>query len=232
MQLTRPENVNGYYTASTFITLGLPFKSLKMKGSSLNFTNNVRYSNDVSLIYKQKNIGKSFSVTQGVGFNYNKEKLDFAIRANVAYNSIKYSVNTSLDETYYTQTYAADFSYTFKGNFIISTDFDYYINTGRAEGYNLNVPLWNASFSKQIFKKKNGELKLSITDLLNQNQSITRTVGDNYIQDSRNMVLRRYFMLSFLFNLNRMGNNRQGGQPGMPGMPRFMERGMRDMRVQ
>ncbi|MBP8244174.1 MAG: outer membrane beta-barrel protein, partial [Chitinophagaceae bacterium] len=133
---------------------------------------------------------------------------------------------------YYTQTYAADFSYTFKGNFIISTDFDYYINTGRAEGYNLNVPLWNASFSKQIFKKKNGELKLSITDLLNQNQSITRTVGDNYIQDSRNMVLRRYFMLSFLFNLNRMGNNRQGGQPGMPGMPRFMERGMRDMRVQ
>ena len=162
MQLTRPENVNGYYTASTFITLGLPFKSLKMKGSSLNFTNNVRYSNDVSLIYKQKNIGKSFSVTQGVGFNYNKEKLDFAIRANVAYNSIKYSVNTSLDETYYTQTYAADFSYTFKGNFIISTDFDYYINTGRAEGYNLNVPLWNASFSKQIFKKKNGELKLSI----------------------------------------------------------------------
>jgi len=46
------------------------------------------------------------------------------------------------------------------------------------------------------------------------------------------MVLRRYFMLSFLFNLNRMGNNRQGGQPGMPGMPRFMERGMRDMRVQ
>ncbi len=232
VQLTRPENVNGYYTASTFITLGLPFKSLKMKGSSLNFTNNVRYSNDVSLIYKQKNIGKSFSVTQGVGFNYNKEKLDFAIRANVAYNSIKYSVNTSLDETYYTQTYAADFSYTFKGNFIISTDFDYYINTGRAEGYNLNVPLWNASFSKQIFKKKNGELKLSVSDILNQNQSITRTVGDNYIQDSRNMVLRRYFMLSFLFNLNRMGNNRQGGQPGMPGMPRFMERGMRDMRVQ
>jgi hypothetical protein len=224
--------VDGYYTVSSFVTLGLPFKSVKMKGSSLNFTNSMRYSNDVSLIYKQKNIGKSFSLTQGVGFNYNKEKLDFAIRANIAYNSIKYSVNTSLDEKYYTQTYAADFSYTFKGNFILSSDFDYYINTGRAEGYNLNVPLWNASFSKQIFKKKNGEIKFSVNDLLNQNQSITRTTGDNYIQDSRNMVLRRYFMVSFLFNLNRMGNNRGNNTPGMPGMPRFMERGMRDMRVQ
>lgn len=232
IQLTRPENVNGYYTVSSFVTLGLPFKNPKLKGSSLNFTNNIRYTNDVSLIYKQKNIGKSLSLSQGVGFNYNKEKLDFAIRANVAYNSIKYSVNTSLNETYYTQTYAADFSYTFKGNFILSTDFDYFINTGRAEGFNLNVPLWNASFSKQIFKKKNGELKLSVNDLLNQNQSITRTTGDNFIQDSRNMVLRRYFMLSFLFNLNRMGNNRGNNTPGMPGMPRFMERGMRDMRVQ
>jgi len=206
----------------------LPFKNPKLKGSSLNFMTMALYNRDVSLLYKQRNIGNIMTLTQTAGANFSlKEKWDLAGSASLSYYNVKYSVNKSLDEDYLSQTYSADISYTSKKGTNLSTDIDYYINSGRSAGYNQSIPLWNASISQQLFKKKNGELKFSVNDILNQNQSITRNNGDNYIEDVSSVVLKRYFMVSFLFNLNRMGGKGAQNTP----MPKFIERNMRNMRM-
>ncbi len=68
--------------------------------------------------------------------------------------------------------------------------------------------MWNIAVGQKFLKNQNGELKLSVFDLLKQNKSISRDVTESYVEDQRNQVLQQYFMLTFTYKLKTFGKGK------------------------
>jgi hypothetical protein len=223
VQLTVPVNANGTYNVNGNINVGFPIK--RMKGGNFNTTTTVRYGRDISFVDSMENISKNVSLGENIHLGYTyKEKLDISLGGGLNYTAARYTLSGQNNNSYYTYTASGDVSYLFPKDFSLSTDVDFIGTSGLANGYNQNYFLWNASFSKQMLKNNRGELKLSVFDILKQNRSVSRNFGSNYIEDVQNSAVQRFFMLSFTYNLKRMGggNNRGFGSDGprVPGRTR------------
>ena len=207
-KLTTPVNVNGVYNLSNDISVGWPLRFMK---ATLNFNTGVGYSKTIQFINTNRNNIYNISFDPSVEISKSfKDKIDLTLRGGVTFNKAKYSLQSSLNNNYLTQDYSIDAGWQLPKNFYLSTDFTYTISSKRSEGYNARVPLWNASFSKLFLKYNRGEMKISVHDLLNENQAIVRTTNSNYIEDQSNRVLKRFYLLSFTYSLNKMSANASG----------------------
>ena len=221
VQYTQPVNVNGVYNVNGNFNIGFPIK--KMQGGNFNTNTRIGYNQDVTIVNKVKNYSRTLTVGEELRVNYNyKEKLDMGISGSVNYNQVRNTVQKENNSAYFTHIYSADITYTMPKDFILSTDVDYTFNTGLARGYNQNYAIWNAGLAKQVFKNKRGEIKASVFDILNQNTSISRTIDKNYIQDVQNTTLKRFFMLTFTYRINRMGGR---------SMPPMLERATKGIKI-
>ena len=222
VQLTTPVNLNGVYNLSGVINFGLPIK--KMKGGNFNTNTRINLSRDANLFDDVKNYTQRTTIGEDLRLSYNyKDKLDMGIGVTGEYNSVTYTVQNQPNDKYFQSTYSADITYTFPKGIILATDFEYTLNNGRSDGYNQNFALLNASIAKTMLKNEKGEIRFSVYDLLNQNISVTRNVGTNYVEDVQTSVLQRFFMLTFTYRLNRMGGRQ---------MPAIMERATKNIRMQ
>lgn len=143
------------------------------------------------------------------------DKLNISLNAGVNFYTANYSVQSAANTKYTTQQYGTDISWQLPKKLYLATDFNYYISTQYSDGYNANVPLWNASVSKQVLKFNRGEIKISANDILDQNTGVSRSTTQNYIEDKRTNSLRRFFLLSFTFSLSKTGLNNAGKGGGM-----------------
>lgn len=217
-QLSIPENVNGYYNLLGFYVYSRPYKNRKYLISVRGTAN---YNHNINLIDSIRTIGQNWVISQGFNFEYNyKEILELGTGISYSLNDVHYNNKTGKPLT--TLQNSSSNAWTFSSNMnlnitktlVLKYDFDYTINSGLASNVSQNQVIMNASLEKQLFKKKNGILRIEAFDLFKQNSNINRSVTKNQIIDSRTNRLTRYFIATFTYRLQRFaGQSTQG--PGM-----------------
>lgn len=225
-QLTQPVNLEGYWNASSFITYGLPVKLVK---SNLNLNAGVTYNRTPSLINNAENDANTYALNGGVVLSSNiSDQVDFTVSYSGYYNIVKNSIQAQLNNNYFYQLTSAKLNLMPWKGLVIGTDVTHTYYTGLSSSYNLNFVLWNAGIGYKFLKNRAADIRLNAFDLLNQNNSISRTVTGTYVEDAKTQVLRQYFMLVFTYNIRNFKTGPAGGgngpgpapEPGMGPGPR------------
>ncbi len=215
-QLTRPVNLDGYRSVRTFFTYGMPFKPLK---SNLNLNLGYTYTRTPGLLNNALNLANT-SVFNG-GFvlsSSTSEKLDFTLSYSGNYNLVRNTLRPQLNSNYYFHSANAQVNWLLGKGFLLNTNLTQTLYSGLGDGFDQRFLLWNASAGKKFGKKQLAELKLTVFDLLKQNNSIARNVTETYVEDTQTQVLQQYAMLTFTYTFRNFG---VASAPATPERGRF-----------
>jgi hypothetical protein len=92
------------------------------------------------------------------------------------------------------------------------------LQSGVPSAYGQDVVLMTSTIGKKFLKDGRGEFRLTATDVLQENRSVSRSVTESYVQDSRDRTLGRYFQAVFTYTFRAGATPGMGmGMPGMPG---------------
>ena len=208
-QFTKPVNLDGYKSLRTYLTYSIPVKAIK---TTINVNAGFNYSKLPGLANYQATTTNSYTYNTGIVLASNiSEYVDFNISYGANFSNAQTISKTTINNKYINQSAGMQFNLLNKKGWFIQNDLNNQIYSGLTDGFNQSYWLWNAAIGKKFLKKKEGELKLSVFDLLKQNQSIVRTVTGAYIEDSQNQVLQQYFMLTFTYSLKNFGVPARGG---------------------
>lgn len=206
-----PVNVNGVFSLNGNLSYGLPVRFIK---GMLDISSDLYHYHGKQFVNGQANQINTLTAGPELRLSTNpSEKLTLSFSGRIQLSRTRYSLPSVRPASYTIQEYSTEAGWQLPHGFFAATDFNYrIIHQYGNGGIRTRVPLWNAALSKQMLRYHRGELKLSVNDLLNRNLAVNRNASQNYIEDTRTNNLRRFFLLSFTYNLSKMGLS--GGNAG------------------
>ena len=218
-EVTSYENLDGYYSLRTHVSLGVPLSFMKC---NLNIMGGVSYNRIPSAIYitpesgnvlqniidhkyqtnLANNIGYDARVTLGSNIS---ENLDFTVSWNGTYNQAWNTIGQTAKNEYFNHSVNGNLKWVFLKRLTLTAAVSYVQYLGFTNKYNEDYVLCNVYLGCKVFKNKRGEVQIGVNDIFDQNTSFARTTGSGYTQNAWNSCIGRYFSVQFVYNLRHFG---------------------------
>ncbi len=129
------------------------------------------------------------------------QDVDFTVSYQGNYNIARNTTQPTLNTNYYNHTASVKLNLIFWQGIVFRNEVSNTLYSGLSSAYDQDIVLWNISLGKKFLTNESGELRLTASDILHQNTSVSRTVTSTYIQDTQNNVLGPYVLLTFTYTL-------------------------------
>ncbi len=192
--------INKQYKRSTKFNFSL--------NSGVSFSNNrSRISYNYTSSWQNNN---SLAARTGLSMNI-KDRFEWNSNYSVSYNYYRYNISAfkNIDQVYH--TFENELILRYPKHFIWEVNMQYYIDPVSAPGFTTTPQIWNAGINYAMMKNERGVLKFEVSDFLNNYRHVLRDVSRNSISTRSNNVLGRYFMLSFTYNIQTIGDKKKIG---------------------
>ncbi|MDX5428854.1 MAG: outer membrane beta-barrel protein [Bacteroidota bacterium] len=200
-RVIQPVNFKDAWDASVNARYRFPVKKI---GMFVGVGGRLGYNQAFVPITGQENLQQNTSSRIGWSLrNYKQGKFDFDIEGDYTWTFAQYSLQPSLNQTYFQQDYGARVNWRPNARWTLRTRVSYLIQSATTFADATAVPLWNASVTYSVLENNNLLFRVEAFDLLQQNTGYTRTSEANYIQQVQTNTITRYFLGSIIWKFRR-----------------------------
>lgn len=208
----KPVNQNG--SRNSFLGFYLNKQYKKTNKFNLSLNNNVFFNNTRSrlLFNKESSWQNINNLGTRAGFYLNvKDKFEWTSNYSLTYYFARYSTSAFKNINQVFHTFENEWIVRYPKHIIWETNMQYYIDPVTVPGFTSRPLIWNVAINLTMMKKERGVLKFEVYDLFKTYKHVLRSIQRNTVSTTSNNVIGRYFLLSFTYNIQTIGEKKKVG---------------------
>jgi hypothetical protein len=195
---TFPDNIGTSWNIRSFFVHSRAVPTLK---SNVNFNSGLSYSISPTFNNDLRTEARNIGISGGTSLNSNiGPNLDFNFSYRGNYNIVDNATSLGINSNYYNGNASARINLLAWDKLVVATDMTFTHFEGLDEDFDQQVLYWNASMGYKFLPGNAGELRITVFDILAQNNSVSRFVNDGFVDDISSNVITRFAMVSFNYS--------------------------------